>query len=46
MQNEEFFIIPYTLPGEKVKAEILNKFKAVFKVFHSKKGLQGLTKHI
>ena len=33
MQNEDFCLVPYTLPGEIVKANIVNKFKS--KVFCS-----------
>ena len=33
MQNENVFLVPYTLPGESVKANIINKFKS--KVFCS-----------
>ena len=28
MQNENVCLVPYTLPGERVKAEIINKFKS------------------
>ena len=28
MQNEDIYLIPYSLPGETVKANILNKFKS------------------
>ena len=28
MQNEDVYLVPYTLPGETVKAKIINKFKA------------------
>ena len=27
IQNKEVYLTPYTLPGETVKAEIINKFK-------------------
>ena len=28
MQNEDVYFVPYTLPGETVKANIINKFKS------------------
>ena len=28
MQNENVFLVPYTLPGERVKVNIINKFKS------------------
>ena len=28
MQNENVYLVPYTLPGERVKANIINKFKS------------------
>ena len=28
MQNENVCLVPYTLPGERVKVNIINKFKS------------------
>ena len=37
MQNEDVYLVPYTLPGETVKANIINKFKS--KVYCSNLGI-------